>query len=344
MKEHVELWLGSLQRRTPKPASSRTVEAYSHKVNNFLEWLGDRPPTPEILFAYRMERQRAGRAPATIRVDFAGIYDFFSYLRRQKLVAMELPRAGDVALPSRPSGSSRPRLSDRDVAALFVAAERMPAHTDRKRYLRGRALCILALLAGAGLRRAELLGLRVSHVRQELEPWHVQVVDGKGAQPGLVPIGDDTRAHIEEWLATRRRWCIQHKHTSDALLPVDSVRSLSDRGLDSIWRELVELAGIGDRGFTPHCLRHWFGTQVHASVDLATAQKMLRHKRMETTFQYLGTDQDKMQEAAQAISFRNRTTEVRQESGSQPLPDAVRRTDARFRRGPRRLERRQVGG
>ena len=128
-----------------------------------LAWLAGRTPTPLLLHQFRLERQGAGRRPRTIEVDFTAAFGFFGWLH-QEGPAQGLPRPGSVTLPSL-DDAQRAKPTDDEVTALFAAAAGMPQHTDRKRYLRGRALCILSsCLALAGLRRGELLALNVPDV------------------------------------------------------------------------------------------------------------------------------------------------------------------------------------
>jgi site-specific recombinase XerD len=61
--------------------------------------------------------------------------------------------------------------------------------------------------------------------------------------------------YVKEWLRIRAEWDKTHNHRTDALLPVDKNRRLAEKGLTSLWRPLLEQAGI-KRNLTPHSLRH----------------------------------------------------------------------------------------
>jgi len=336
MRESLAGWMSDLANRKPKPVGKRTIHQYWHKVSQFLRWLDEQPErevTASLMYAYRIARQREGRRPRTIRGDFTAIYDFFRYLERTG-AATGLPRIGDVQLP-RLDKALRQRFTGAEAMGLIEAAERMPAHTLRKRYLRGRALCIIGILIGAGLRRAELLALNISDIRTDMSPWRIHVRCGKGAQSGMVPIGPETQAIIAEWLETRELWCAVHRYTGEALFPVDSKRRLADLGLTTIWQEVIAMAGLSHRNLTPHCLRHWFGEVVARCGDVATAQALLRHSRMETTFQYLGTNEHRINSAVEGIwtEMRNSPPESRGQTESQQ-PEKSRDRRRTRRNGP----------
>ena len=290
------------------PRAPRTAKQYRHKLTQFLDWLGEREPTPAVLHAYRLHRQTTqGRRPRTIRVDFTAIFGFFAFLERHG--ARGLPRRGCIRLPQL-DDAQRESPTAREVEAMFASCARMPQNTERRRYLRGRALGVLTLLAYAGLRHSELLALNVSDVWQDGQPWIVYVREGKGAQPRQIALGDAAQGYLREWLATRRRWCFLHQCEADALFPVDRARRLSHLGLKTVWGDLLELAGI-ERRLTPHGMRHWYGSCVEESEGLKTAQEMLGHKRTESTLGYLKTNVEKKARAANTFG-RTRPPETQQ--------------------------------
>lgn len=315
MNTHLDAYLEDLRGANK---SDLTIHAYRHKIKQFLEWLGDRPVTRQTLQGYRLHRQGEGRRPRTIRCDFTAIFAFFAWLEANGY-AEDLPRRGAIVLP-RMDEAQRETPTDDEVARFFAEAMRMPAHTERKKYLRGRALAIVTILAFAGLRRAELLALNVSDIQTDTAPWRLRVRCGKGAQTRWLPLSSEAQTHLREWMEIRKKWCADHGHTSDALFPVDRNRRLAHRALDSVWAELLEVCGMGASKITPHSFRHWFGTRTAGAVDLPTAQKLLGHKRLETTFQYLHTNAEKMQEAVESLTILNRYAQSERQKDSQPAP------------------------
>lgn len=296
---YLDDWRVDMAERGPKPHSPSTIHQYHHKTRLALVWIADRPVTVGALYAYRLHRQQSGTRPRTLRCDFSAIYDFLGYLERRGILRNP-PRVGSVSLPKL-DAVRREQFSTADIHALFEAADKMPRKTLRRQYLRGRARVILALLAGAGLRRAELLALDTTDLHLDEAPY-VVVRCGKGAQSRTVPLGEDTIRVCREWLETRREWCEQHGYTGPALLPVDSRRRLSDVGLNTIWDTLLSLADLSDRGLLPHSLRHWYASAAARAEDIPTAQRLLGHARLETTYQYLSTAPEQLAAAAESVS------------------------------------------
>lgn len=315
MITHLDEYLDEL---TAANKSHLTIHAYRHKIRQFFDWLGDRPVTRQTLQGYRLYRQSEGRRPRTIRVDFTALFAFLAWVEAAGY-ATDLPKRGSIVLP-RMDEAVREVPTDDEVERMFVEAMRLPAHTARRRFLRGRTLALLSCLAFCGLRRAELLALNVKDIQRDTTPWKISVRCGKGAQSRWLPISDEAQRLLRDWLEVRREWCIAHGHTTDALFPVDSRRRLSHRALDSMWAEIMEMSGMGKSNITPHGLRHWFGTRTAGSQDLPTAQKLLGHKRLETTLQYLHSNAEKMHSAVQSLQILNRHAQTEQQIVS-PAPE-----------------------
>jgi integrase/recombinase XerD len=71
-------------------------------------------------------------------------------------------------------------------------------------------------------------------------------------------------------------------------------KALSLRAIQKTVSSLGELAGL-DRPVFPHLLRHTFASQaLESDLDILTLQKLLGHKRIETTKIYAEIDDEKV--------------------------------------------------
>lgn len=277
--------------------SAKTRACYACAVRRFVAWAGDRPLTEALIADWKRARLEGGRRPRTIARDFCALWHFLDWMRDQ---GHQVPKRGSVR-PPRLDEPVRAVVTEADVAAMFRAARMMPSHTLRARFRRGRALLVVALLAYCGLRRSELLALDCRDVDELTEGWVLRIRCGKGSEPRDVPLHDDALIVLEEWLRIRDEWVAHHGHTSDALIPTDRVRRLSHFGLETVWAETMSAAGLDDRRITPHCMRHFFATRVHSSGDLAATQRLLGHRSVRTTFDYLHTTRPAMRAAVDAL-------------------------------------------
>jgi integrase/recombinase XerD len=292
--------------------AARTIWRYVPDAAHFAAWLGDRPLSATSLRDYRKwlqyekpneRRGGVGLRPRSLRCAFTALFKFCGYLETEH-GWRDVPRRGCIKLPDL-DAVQREVPTEAEVAALFAAAAkvglsaRTPGYRD---YLRARSQCVLSLLANAGLRFRELLSLRYSDVKQDREPWVLAVREGKGGQSRWLPLNPAARAHVEAWLRVRERWLKRYHRTSDALFPYGSKDQLGANGLYAIFGELKALAGLEDRGFTPHGLRHAFATGLLGRTDLKTLQTLMGHKSMQTTLStYLHTNPEKMAAAVDAL-------------------------------------------
>lgn len=138
--------------------------------------------------------------------------------------------------------------------------------------------CILTLLCGGGLRRAEIAALDVEHY-----DGSAVLVHGKGNKERTVPLPLAACVAIETWLDVRGR-------QPGPLIVSGAGNKLTDRrlthhGYYSVLDALALKSGI--RHFSPHDLRRtYIGDLLDAGVDLATVQSLVGHTDPATTARY----------------------------------------------------------
>ena len=173
--------------------------------------------------------------------------------------------------------------------ALFDACGRdeAPAGT--------RDAVVLALGLGAGLRRAEIVGLQVSDVKLEREIIRVL---GKGKKIREVPIKGGTLEAIRRWLLIRGE--------GPLLVAVRKGRRLGTKGLapQAIMRVCEKRgreAGVFD--FAAHDLRRtYISVLLDRGVDLSVASDLAGHSSPSTTKRYDRRGERAKHSAAEVVS------------------------------------------
>jgi integrase len=183
-----------------------------------------------------------------------------------------------------------PRILDPDDVEALVGELR----TERDRAM------VQAMLLG-GLRRCEVLGLRLSDLR--LGEWRVFVVEGKGGYERVVPISPTFFQTVARYMDDERP-----ETTSDALfLSLKGQRRghpLSAEGLDEILSAARIRAGLVHG--TCHELRHTCFTRLReAGMSIEALQAQAGHRSITSTrvYLHLGADwlADEYRRAAEAI-------------------------------------------
>jgi integrase/recombinase XerD len=220
--------------------------------------------TREDLEAYVEREQDRGLKPCTVKSELAIVYAFIAHVHEHGVVDSNvLVRRIRVKLPE-----SLPRAMDpQDLRRLLSVLDDT----------RNRAL-ILVLLR-TGMRIGELLGTQVRDVN--LEERRIQIPQApKTAVGRVVYLSDDAREALRVWLAERDRdeECLFYAHGS-ITMEYAAARAVFVKALGK--------AGLAGSGYTLHCLRHTFASEMlNAGMRLECLQQLLGHTSVNVTRRY----------------------------------------------------------
>jgi integrase/recombinase XerC len=310
LSEHIELYLGELERRGLSP---HTVRAYAADLAQFVDYFSppvpDAPPVPapaEIdlltirewlvgLYDKRLET-------VTIRRKLAAVRGLFGFLRREGVVKTNV---GRLAYTPKAPKKLPEVMSPPEANALVdgVGGETLA----RPFPLRDRA--IFEMLYGCGLRVSELAGINLGDIDRG-ERW--LRVRGKGRKERQVPITGKAMESLERYLtgseagsraALAGQWggppgpgptpssasgwsADQGVRPTDALFLNHRGARLTDRGVRNIVKFYATYLS-GDSSIHPHSFRHAYATHLLADgADLRAIQELLGHARLSTTQKY----------------------------------------------------------
>ena len=279
-----------------------TVRAYAHDLRAFFDVVGKDPVevTSRDVLAFVVAQQRprpgaenlvrisdggAGLSASTIKRRLAAVSSLFGYLVVRGdagVVSNPVPRG----LPTR-----RSRHRDQRGVPLVRGVRRLPqileagevdALLGSLRTVRDRAI-IEAMLLG-GLRRCEVLGLRLADLR--LGDWRVFIADGKGGHQRLIPMSGQFFQSLSNYLSLERPTGATTDAVFVALKGAHRGGPLSIDGLEQIVRAAKGRAGL-ERA-TCHQLRHTCLTRLReAGMALEAIQAQAGHRSIESTRVYL---------------------------------------------------------
>lgn len=147
-------------------------------------------------------------------------------------------------------------------------------------FLRYRNHALFSTLLFAGLRKKELLSLRLADV--DLENLTIFVHQGKGSKDRIVPINYTLAHSLKRYLEYRRK-----KGTTCPEFFTSLIRNsgFTDTGLKRLVVKIKEASKIS---FTIHKLRHTFATlMLEGGCDIYSLSKMMGHSDIKTTTIYL---------------------------------------------------------
>jgi integrase/recombinase XerD len=154
--------------------------------------------------------------------------------------------------------------------------------TDRDR-------AMVALMVHGGLRRCEVLGLRLQDV--QVGDRRVFIVDGKGGHQRLVPVADLFFTALAAYLSRERPPGADHDRVFVVLKGPNRGQPLSAAGLDEILAGARGRAGLAHASC--HELRHTCFTRLReGGMALEAIQAQAGHASIETTRVYLHLSND----------------------------------------------------
>lgn len=227
--------------------------------------------------------QTGGVATSTVARRLSTVSGFFAYLQaRGDIPANPVPRG----LPTR-----RERNRPGQGVPLTRRTRRLPriltpAEVDKLsgalRTHRDRAM--VAAMVFGGLRRCEVLGLRLEDLR--VAERRVFIADGKGGHQRLVPVSSRFFAEVAVYLDTERPAGAGTDRVFVALKGPNRGNALSVRGLDEMLAAAKRRAGLSHA--TCHELRHTCLTRLReAGMALEAVQAQAGHASIESTRIYL---------------------------------------------------------
>jgi site-specific recombinase XerD len=231
----------------------------------------------------RANEEPAGVATSTVARRLSIISGFFAYLQaRGEITGNPVPRGLPTRRErSRPGQGVPLTRRTRRLPRILTPAE-VDALTGALRTHRDRAM-VAAMVLG-GLRRSEVLGLRM----QDLRPAErrVFIADGKGGHQRLVPVSSRFFTEVAAYLDTERPAGAGTDRVFVVLKGPNRGQPLSVRGLDEMLTGARRRAGLAHA--TCHELRHTCLTRLReAGMALEAVQAQAGHASIETTRIYL---------------------------------------------------------
>lgn len=240
---------------------------------------------------------REGYAPATRNRILSGVRGFTGWLVDEGHLASDPTRK---LVPAKEPDLLPVAFLGSELEAIARAIREPDPQAKDPWPARDRAL--LAIMAGAGLRAAEVIGLGVADVRRD-EDVALRVL-GKGNKERRLPVGPEVVAEVDAYLAERSGRLGSPK-PDDPLLVRSDGRPLSRSALDYLVRRWLLRAGVRKPdGESAHAFRHTYAKGLLArGVPVTTVQQLLGHANIATTQRYLRMTAVEMHEASRAAEI-----------------------------------------
>ena len=235
-------------------------------IREYISWCRDR----------RLSSRSISRRISTLR-------SFFRFLLAENHIESD-----PTSMIDQPKlGRTLPKtLTVNEVDALLAVSEKL----DKGKPLEARNHVMFHLLYATGLRVSELVKLPLISFNRH--SGNLRVL-GKGGKERLVPIGEQARLLLEEYLDHVRPQLLLGK-TSPSLFVTRQGKAMTRNRYWQIVKDIARQADIG-KNISPHGLRHSFATHLlENGADLRSVQLMLGHSDISTTQLYTHVERSRL--------------------------------------------------
>lgn len=233
----------------------------------------------------RIEDGEAGLSARTIKrrlATIAGLYEYLIIRDETGVTRNPVPRGLAVRRPGQRAVRGVPLIRAPRTLPRVIDPAQVDAFTRALRTRRDRAM-VEAMLFG-GLRRCEVLGLRLEDVRPG--EHRLFIADGKGGHQRVIPVSKRFFVTLADYLEGERPDTASTSHLFVVLKGPRRGQPLSAAGLDEIVSGARKRAGIEQ--LTCHQLRHTCFTRLReAGMALEAIQAQAGHRSIESTRIYL---------------------------------------------------------
>ncbi len=219
------------------------------------------------LISEGMSARTIARKSATLKAYFRFLLKQ-GYLTKNPMQKITTPKVGK-RLPA--------YLQEKETTALFdqlslLGTGDFPSLRDR---------LLLGLLYGAGLRRAELIGLKTRNI--DLEGKALKVL-GKGNKERIIPFGQAVKELIKNYLDIRRQEFPEQEQ--EVLLLTDKGKPLYPKFVYNTVHKYLSQVTTAEKK-SPHTLRHTFATHLaNNGAELNAIKDLLGHSSLAATQVY----------------------------------------------------------
>jgi len=265
-KEHLDCYVRHLARRNCRRL---TIVQSLSTLKLFLGFLANNGSCLEGLSRRDLEafieaEQDRGLKLSSVKTKLDRVHAFLGFLIEEELVPPEtLVRKIRLKLPQ-----YLPRAIDPDdVRKLISVVEG------------GRDRAMILVLLRTGMRISELLALRVADVH--INDQRMVIREGAKTRRGrLVYFSNDARDALKAWLQ-------QRDSQAELLFHARRRATLGYTSCRHMFEKYLRRAELTHRGYTLHCLRHTFASELlNAGMRLEYLQELLGHDSIQITRRY----------------------------------------------------------
>lgn len=215
---------------------------------------------------------------STIRSYYDRLMVFFRWLENNGTIEKG-SLASRITKPPRPKYEDSKALCTDDISSIQSAIVLRSSHDS---FQLNRDLLILSLLLYTGMRKGELLGLRIQDIDMKERTLYINSQTSKSKKSRSIPINSTLYMYLKRYLNELRSKAVTR---SSLLRSCKTLAPFTQHGLKHWVARYNERSGVR---FHLHQFRHTFAcTLAKANVDIVSIKSLLGHSSVVMTERYL---------------------------------------------------------
>lgn len=279
--------------RVEKKYSENTCISYENDLTQFFQYCSVAFETEElesikhiIIRSWIVAMMTENISSESVNRKISALRTFYKWLLRKGYTEYN-PMLKIVA----PKKSKRLPVIVQDVNIGRLCEKNLETESSLSPYTEARDTFIIQLLYNTGIRRAELVGLKISDINLDRSEMRVL---GKGNKVRSIPLTDTVRADFLIYLDERSKSKIMD---TEALFLTEKGMKIYPRLVHSIvQKKLSSITTLSKK--SPHVLRHSFATHMlDRGAELNAIKELLGHANLAATQVYTHNSISKLKEA-----------------------------------------------
>lgn len=266
-----------------KGLSQNTIDAYRRDLSDFAQGIEDIKSISRMTInSYVRTLRERKLAPTSVIRKVASLRGFFKWATSSGI--LDKNPAATLEQPKTPQRLPK-------VVSVKEIDEMLHNNLTPLEHV------IMELLYSCGLRVSELVNLKINDI--DLSSKYVRCF-GKGSKERIIPIGEQAKSVVKEFLPTRDFLIKKFGLTTKNLLIKDNGHFITRQDIYSFIHNQGKLI---HKNISPHTLRHSFATHLlENGADLRVVQELLGHSDVSTTQLYTHISKKRLKEVYFAIN------------------------------------------
>jgi len=273
-----------------KRYSQHTISAYKKDIVQFFTFVEDQYEVSneaevdeQMIRSWLAQLMDEGLSAKSVNRKISSIKTYFKYLIRNQ----KLSKNPSIQILGPKQNKRLP---------VFVEEAKMDhlfqLEIDQEDFEMVRNQLIMELFYTTGIRRAELIGLKMNDI---LESQNLIKVLGKRNKERLLPISEEVKNHIHYYLNLRNT-LIENAEKIEFLFITKKAKKLYPKLVYRLVNSYLSQVSTQDKK-SPHVLRHTFATHMlNNGADLNAVKELLGHSSLAATQIYTHNTIEKLKE------------------------------------------------